>query len=1018
MLKDISVKHRLIQGFGCVLLLMLAMTTVTTLQLIRTQREARFIINDLNPQVAAANNLGLSVHKQRSGLHGWITDGGDRYRTELKKAIENESIALRQLKDRQKEPSQQKRLSELESLCAQLHKQENRTIAYINAGKKSEAYSYYRKYVAPLSEDISAKADEIAVHGHNMINTAAVNLKTALIRLAAIAWISFSIALILAIVCAVAVFRSIAVPAKRIAAAARKVSNGDYDKAVALRKMTAGGEYTNVIARKNELSQIALALSDMALSLQKREHNLAAHASIGDVCASTIELQQLADQILAELVRCTNSQAAALYLVNDGLITSYASYGISPDDAEAALSSTNGLVHQAVISQKPTVLDCIPDDVKYIIQPGLGKALPKSIACVPMVVEEQTIGVTVLASLYDYEQDTVALMETVVAQISPAISNALRHMEIQQLVEDLQASNEQLDAQNEELLSQQQELTERNLELEDLMHDLMALQALTAVAISSLDLDELFEHLLQTIASTLDLQFGVALLLDEDRQLLTQRVSYNLDVEQLGPVEIKPDEGFAGKVAAAREVIITDAQTEPLPLNLNIDAAGVRGIIGVPLKTADRLLGVAIMGASEVKELSDRERHLLKVFSQRASTAIDRAQYYRKLEDAEKRARYERERLQAIIDNLPEGVIIARAPDGKLELANKAALSLYGLDHLPNVYLSQHARILNLYRPNGEPIPPDELPLCRSLMDGKTCSGDEILIKRPSGDEIIVLCNTVPISEDGQITSAVCVFQDITEIKERQRILHKVYEHQRNIAEVLQKSFLPGRQPEIRGFEIAEAYVPAQKDAQIGGDFYDLIELGNGTLGIVMGDVSGKGVTAAVHTAMAKYMLRAFVQENPEPADVLKRLNHALYNYIHGEVFITLFYGILYIDEKKLVYSNAGHEHPILLKSDIGECSSLKGTGPALGIIQNVIYDQDEICLTDNDLLVLYTDGVTDARSRTRFLGQDGLEEIISEACPDCALTVSNHILTSVRDFSEGAQRDDIALLVIKPAQE
>ena len=282
--------------------------------------------------------------------------------------------------------------------------------------------------------------------------------------------------------------------------------------------------YTNVLRERTNYHRLLWHYRTWRC-LSKREHNLAAHASIGDVCASTIELQQLADQILAELVRCTNSQAAALYLVNDGLITSYASYGISPDDAEAALSSTNGLVHQAVISQKPTVLDCIPDDVKYIIQPGLGKAPPKSIACVPMVVEEQTIGVTVLASLYDYEQDTVALMETVAAQISPAISNALRHMEIQQLVEDLQASNEQLDAQNEELLSQQQEPAERNLELEDLMHDLMALQALTAVAISSLDLDELFEHLLQTIASTLDLQFGVALLLDEDRQLLTQRVS-------------------------------------------------------------------------------------------------------------------------------------------------------------------------------------------------------------------------------------------------------------------------------------------------------------------------------------------------------------------------------------------------------------------------------------------------------------------------------------------------------------
>jgi len=1030
MTTDLSIKHRLVLGFSCVLGLMGLVAFLTGGQFAETRRAGEVITNDLIRRVAAANSLAMAVDRQVTALQEYALTGEKKFFDEYRLAVSDERSAFSELRERLTDRREVALLADIESQLARLHQDESRVIALPNGAGRDVAWRYHQERIHSSAEKVTDISGRIASHGLDSINKATGEFTYAMDRLANGALASLAVAVLLALMFIVATVRSVTRPARSIALAAEAVTRGDYDRAIALerdygRRRADGG----MPKPQSELRQIAVAVGNMARTLERRERALEAHADVSAVCASTIELEFLLDSALAELARHTHSQVAAVYLSGSGGLSARGTFGMSPETADIALTGPEGLVHQAVKSGKPIIVSDVPDDTGFLIQPGLGKAVPASIACVPMVVEGKSLGAVVLASLHEYDQEARALMEAAVAQIGVAISNALRHQNVKGLANELRAMNEQLDARNEELRCQNEEiqaqseelsaqraeLLERNQELETLTKDLTALQTVTAVALSSLDQEELLAHLLEAVTEALGLQCGLVALLDEDGQTLRTAVRHNIPTGDQAVPELHVGEGFAGKVAESRKILsISDAQKDPL-VDPDVKNAGVRALVGVPLGIGEPLYGVALLGSSEPRKFSSHEKQLLRFFGDRARVAIERARAYERIKAAEAKARFDRERLQTIIDNMPEAVVIAAAPSGRIYMANKLAMSLYGLDALPSAEIPQHAEAYHLYRPNGDPIPGEELPLSKSLLRGETCSGEEVLIRQPDGKEVIVLCNTVPMRDDeGDITGAIGVFQDISAIKEQQRLLQEVYEHQRGIAETLQKSFLPSTRPKVAGYEIADAYIAAQEHAQVGGDFYDIIELGDGMLGLVIGDVSGKGVEAAVHTAMAKYMLRGFAHEDHEPSVVLTRLNDAMARYVHGEVFITLFYGVLYTHEKKLVYANGGHEHPLLYRSRTGDFVALECTGPAVGVIPDCEYTQTEVHLAEGDAFVLYTDGITEARRDKEFLGYEGLKTMLAHIETTSAREMTNQILARVQDYADGKLQDDIALLVVK----
>ena len=243
----------------------------------------------------------------------------------------------------------------------------------------------------------------------------------------------------------------------------------------------------------------------------------------------------------------------------------------------------------------------------------------------------------------------------------------------------------------------------------------------------------------------------------------------------------------------------------------------------------------------------------------------------------------------------------------------------------------------------------------------------------------------------------------------------RIYEREKNIAHVLQKSLLPDVCDRYGKFRIACEYRAALQEAELGGDFYDLAFLPDGRMAVVIADVSGKGLEAAVSTAMGKYTLRAIITETPDPGAGLTRVNRSLIRMGTEWGFITMFYALLDLETGRFSFSNAGHPPPILVRES-GEvfCLPRRDGQPPLGAFPDIEYTQTEHQLEVGDILVCYTDGVLEAGRNHDPFEVDRLVSLVTELRQLSPAEIAARVLNAVAEYSENVFRDDIALMVIK----
>ncbi len=259
---------------------------------------------------------------------------------------------------------------------------------------------------------------------------------------------------------------------------------------------------------------------------------------------------------------------------------------------------------------------------------------------------------------------------------------------------------------------------------------------------------------------------------------------------------------------------------------------------------------------------------------------------------------------------------------------------------------------------------------------------------------------------------------------ERQRLLREREQHLRDlehayarearIAETLQRCLLGDVPTSLPGLTLAHRYQPALEEAEVGGDFYDVVPLGNGLVGLMIGDVSGKGLEAARFTALAKDVAYGYAVEDPDPGKVLSRLNHVLTHRTAYEVFVTLFLGVLDIRHGRLLYSNAGHEPALLHRPASGATDWLEAVGPPAGAVPGSKYRTHETSLDPEDVLMLYTDGASGARRDDTWLGVDGLVKILAQHIqPDLDRALQS-IYARILEFGGEHRHDDIAILLVR----
>jgi sigma-B regulation protein RsbU (phosphoserine phosphatase) len=233
------------------------------------------------------------------------------------------------------------------------------------------------------------------------------------------------------------------------------------------------------------------------------------------------------------------------------------------------------------------------------------------------------------------------------------------------------------------------------------------------------------------------------------------------------------------------------------------------------------------------------------------------------------------------------------------------------------------------------------------------------------------------------------------------------------IAKGIQQSFLPDKTPEIAGVEIAARNIPA---LEVGGDFYDFIPLGKDRWGLVIADVSGKGVPAALFMALSRTLIRASTLANADPAGAIGHANRLICEDSKTNMFVTLFYAILDSQAMTLNYVNAGHNPPLLLKGTTSDVVLLKAKGIALGVTEEAALQSVRMDLRPGDVLVLYTDGVTEAiNEREEEFGEQRLLSVIIENRTLAAAEILEKILTAITVFAgDRPQHDDITLMVLR----
>ncbi|HEY2954911.1 MAG TPA: SpoIIE family protein phosphatase [Candidatus Eisenbacteria bacterium] len=252
---------------------------------------------------------------------------------------------------------------------------------------------------------------------------------------------------------------------------------------------------------------------------------------------------------------------------------------------------------------------------------------------------------------------------------------------------------------------------------------------------------------------------------------------------------------------------------------------------------------------------------------------------------------------------------------------------------------------------------------------------------------------------------------------ERARLTRELLERRRlekelAIARDIQQSFLPKSAPSLAGFDLAGT---ARAHDEVGGDYYDFIPVGETRLGIAIADVSGKGIPAALIMAGFRMSLLAEIRNEFAIRAVMRKVNSLLHESLERERFVTAFYGLLDLRNRVLIYSNGGHNPPILLRAS-GAIEYLTDGGVALGVLPDSSYEDRPVQLESGDVIVMFTDGVSEAESPTgELFGRRRIEKVVARLAGRTSQEILEGLVQAVLDWAgERGPNDDLTLVVLR----
>jgi PAS domain S-box-containing protein len=373
----------------------------------------------------------------------------------------------------------------------------------------------------------------------------------------------------------------------------------------------------------------------------------------------------------------------------------------------------------------------------------------------------------------------------------------------------------------------------------------------------------------------------------------------------------------------------------------------------------------------------------------------------------------------ALVGQMLDGVVVLDA-SGRIADANTAAADALGVGR---------SALVGRY---VEEVLPAVAPLLAGHPPGGTTEG-QLDLDREDGPRNYAAQISSLTDRGGSEIARLVVLRDVTERVDAERRLRELLDDRTRLADTLQASLRPQRLPPVPGVRIAARWVPGGGvGSRVSGDFYDVHQTLGGDHAFVLGDVAGKGVHAAVVTSMARYTLRTLSAQGWSPGRALDQLNQALLTDVGEERFCTVLYGRIIQDPVdistdwmpgvRVTLALGGHPQPLVRWLD-GSVTAVGQPGTALGLLNRVEIKEESLQLQPGEVLVAYTDGVTEARSGVEQFGEQRLANVIAAAAEGLrgkrgpaaaglvADAVADAVLKAVEEFS--SERDDIAVLVV-----
>jgi len=503
------------------------------------------------------------------------------------------------------------------------------------------------------------------------------------------------------------------------------------------------------------------------------------------------------------------------------------------------------------------------------------------------------------------------------------------------------------------------------------------------------------------------------------------------------PRIIAPGEGTAGwAVLHGQSLRIDDAQNDPRFTSYGDPASpAIRNLITVPLRRDGRMLG-AIELANRPGGFDAAAEGFLTAVADELSIALGNASLVRNLEKEKLALELMREVSHTLLSTLHVSEVLERIvvglgrlvaydavgifllrPDGSIE---QAIARGYQVD-LDRVCQKVGAGVIGWSISTGKPAIIPDVQVDERYINARDSTRSEMVAPLVSRGRVIGAFNLESdrlAAYSREDLKRLSTFADSAAVAIEVARLHEEavrarrFEEDLAIARQIQLTFLPQQAPRLPGYDLAGLNVPSQ---EVGGDYYDFVDVAPGQLGLAIGDVAGKGVPAGLIMASFRASLLAEVRNNYAISTILSKVNRLLIESTEPSRFVTAFYGVLDIAERRLTYSSAGHFPAILVHED-GSIVELSEGGTVLGAFPEMVFPEDHRPLRPGDMLVLYTDGVTEARNRAgEEFGTGRLLDMAVTARARPAAKIVAAIEKAVRSFSKRkVPEDDLTLIVLK----